>query len=139
MCSLHSLSSLHLHLFLFVAASTTSLFVIAKSITHWSDTQALKDIKNNLDPSSITPGSCLYSWDFSLDPWDNLFSDNFAYSFSCDAVVSGATCVIKLALDPAGYTSPLIINHHHNNNNNNNLPFLQTLNLSKNYILEIFD
>ena len=135
MCSLHSLSSLHLHLFLFLTASATSLFNIAEPATHWSDTQA--HLKNNLDLSSITPSWCLYSWDFSLYPCDNLFSDKFTCGFRCDAVISRATHVTELTLSPAGYMSPLVINHHHHHNNN--LPFLQTLNLSKNYFSEIFD
>ncbi|KAL5176024.1 hypothetical protein HKD37_08G022087 [Glycine soja] len=84
--------------------------------------QTLKDLKNNLDPSSMTPGLCLYSWDFSLNQCDNLFNDKFTYDFRCKVVVSGATHVTELVLDPVGYTSPLIINHHHHHNNN--LPFL---------------
>lgn len=111
------------HLLLILAASIAPF--LAHSTTHWEDTEALKQLKDNLQPASITPGSCLSSWDFSLDPCDNLFTDTFTCGFTCDAVVSGASRVTQLTLDPAGYSGPLPATWA--------LPFLQTLDLSNNF------
>lgn len=36
--------------------------------THWQDLHVLQQLKAAIIPSSITPASCLDSWDFSLDP-----------------------------------------------------------------------
>ncbi|TKY55867.1 Leucine-rich repeat receptor protein kinase MSP1 [Spatholobus suberectus] len=118
-----SLSSPQLHLVLLLAASIAPF--IAESATHWGDTQVLKELKNNLDPASVTPGSCVNSWDFSVDPCDNLFSDKFTCGFRCDAVVSGTSRVTELSLDSAGYAGSLSTTW--------NLPYLETLDLSNNF------
>ncbi|XP_068465640.1 probable LRR receptor-like serine/threonine-protein kinase At4g36180 isoform X1 [Phaseolus vulgaris] len=107
---------------------TLSLFLtslVTDSATHWDDTQLLKELKNNLNAASVTPGSCIYSWDFSFDPCDNLFSDKFTCGFRCDAVVSGTSRLTELTLDPAGYTGTLPAAW--------NLPYLQTLDVSNNF------
>ncbi|KAK7376066.1 hypothetical protein VNO78_34918 [Psophocarpus tetragonolobus] len=102
------------------------LAFVAQSTTHWEEKQVLKQLKNNLVPESITASSCLSTWDFSLDPCDNLFTDKFTCGFRCDAVdVSGTTHLTQLTLDPAGYTGPLPATW--------NLPYLETLDLSNNH------
>lgn len=74
----------------------------------------------------MSPGSCLSSWDFTLDPCDNLYSDTFTCGFRCDMLTSNASRVTELALDQAGYSGSLTPNSW-------NLPYLQTLDLSNNF------
>ncbi|QCD91082.1 receptor-like protein 53 [Vigna unguiculata] len=97
----------------------------AESKTHWEDAEVLKELKRGLEPASVIPGSCLSSWDFTVDPCDNLFGEKFTCGFRCDLVVSGLSRVTELALDQAGYVGSLTFTW--------NLPFLQTLDLSKNH------
>ncbi|CAL5407031.1 unnamed protein product [Camellia sinensis] len=78
-------------------------FFEANSIIFWQDTEALREFKNGLDPNSVRPGSCLSSWDFTLDPCDNLFT----CGFRCDLVISTMSRVTELALDQAGYVGSL--------------------------------
>ncbi|CAJ1942439.1 unnamed protein product [Sphenostylis stenocarpa] len=118
-----TLSSPHIHLFLIFSLFVTSF--VTESATHWGDTQVLKELKDNLEPASVTPGSCVYSWDFSFDPCDNLFGDKFTCGFRCDAFVSGTSRLTELTLDPAGYTGSLSATW--------NLPYLETLDVSNNF------
>lgn len=104
----------------------TGLSLIAESKTYWGDTQVLKEVTNGLDPGSVTPGSCVSSWDFTVDPCDNLFSDRFTCGFRCDLVVAGTSRVTEISLDQAGYTGSL-------SSTSWNLPYLQTLDLSNNF------
>ncbi|KAJ4911260.1 Leucine-rich repeat (LRR) family protein [Raphanus sativus] len=99
---------------------------LAESKTFWGDVAALKEFKNSVDTNSMTPGSCLSSWDFTLDPCDNLSGETFTCGFSCDAVVSGSGRVTELILDQAGYSGSLTSVSF-------NFPYLQTLELSGNY------
>ncbi|OIV94823.1 hypothetical protein TanjilG_22020 [Lupinus angustifolius] len=108
----------------FIAA--TGVLLGAESKTHGGDIEALKDLKNAIEPVSVKPGSCLNSWDFTFDPCDNLFSIKFTCGFRCDIVVSGFSRVTELSLDSAGYTGSL-------SSTLNNLPYLQTLDVSNNY------
>ncbi|QCD94331.1 LRR receptor-like serine/threonine-protein kinase FLS2 [Vigna unguiculata] len=121
-----TLTSLHLHIHHFLILSLFLTPFVTDSATHWSDTQFLKELKNNLHPVSVTPGSCIFSWDFSYDPCDNLFTDKFTCGFRCDAVVSGTTRLTELTLDPAGYSGTLSAATW-------NLPYLQTLDVSNNF------
>ncbi|XP_065858780.1 LRR receptor-like serine/threonine-protein kinase ERECTA [Euphorbia lathyris] len=105
---------------------TFSLSLNVESKTYWADTQYLKHFKNGIEPSSVNPGSCLSSWDFSVDPCDNLFTDKFTCGFRCDALVSGFTRVTELTLDQAGYSASF------SSITPFNLPFLQILDLSNN-------
>ncbi|KAA8547453.1 hypothetical protein F0562_003683 [Nyssa sinensis] len=98
----------------------------AHSTTYWEDIEVLKEFKNGLDPNSVSQGSCLSSWDFTVDPCDNLFSDKFTCGFRCDFVVSNTSRVTELALDQAGYAGPLTSTSW-------NLPYLQNLDLSTNF------
>ncbi|CAA6673680.1 unnamed protein product [Spirodela intermedia] len=104
------------------------LLQVAAGKTFPRDAAALRQLKAALDPSSLTPGSCISSWDFAAaDPCDSLFSAaSFTCGFRCDAVDSaGFSRVTDVALDSAGYSgklSPAIWS----------LPYLQTLDLPDN-------
>ncbi|XP_010547451.1 PREDICTED: probable LRR receptor-like serine/threonine-protein kinase At4g36180 [Tarenaya hassleriana] len=98
----------------------------AESKTFWADVEALKEFKNSVDADSASPGSCLSSWDFSVDPCDSLFGERFTCGFRCDAVASGSGRVTELSLDQAGYSGSL-------SSVSFNLPYLQTLDLTGNY------
>ncbi|XP_075637925.1 uncharacterized protein LOC142610093 [Castanea sativa] len=100
-------------------------FFLVDSTTDPADIKVLKDLKNGLNPKSIVPGSCLSSWDFSLDPCDHVFSNHFTCGFRCDRVVSGSFRVTEITLDPAGYSGSLTSTTW-------SLPYLQTLEISDN-------
>ncbi|KAF8410519.1 hypothetical protein HHK36_003050 [Tetracentron sinense] len=102
------------------------LFVIGDSRTYWGDVEVLKELKKGLDPGSVTPGSCLSSWDFSVDPCDHIFGPRFTCGFRCDLVVSGLSRVTEISLDQAGYTGSL-------SSTTWNLPYLETLELADNF------
>ncbi|KAK9948490.1 hypothetical protein M0R45_004063 [Rubus argutus] len=90
-------------------------WVASESKTYWGDTQVLKQLKNGLDPNSVSQGSCISSWDFSLDPCDSLFSDRFTCGFRCDLVDdSGVSRVTEIGIDQAGYSvSRLFLDNNH--------------------------
>lgn len=98
----------------------------AESKTFWGDIEVLKDLKQGIDPNSVSPGSCLSSWDFTLDPCDNNFGEKFTCGFRCDLVVSGTNRVTELGLDQAGYAGSLTSSTW-------NLPYLENLDLSNNF------
>lgn len=98
----------------------------ARSATHWEDVQVLKQLKSAITPSSIPAASCIDSWDFSVDPCDNLFTDKFTCGLRCDVVSDDSTSrVTELALDSAGYSAALSAVSW-------SLPFLQNLDFSNN-------
>ncbi|XWS25853.1 hypothetical protein CRYUN_Cryun27aG0102700 [Craigia yunnanensis] len=103
----------------------SKLLFAANSITYPADVQVLKDLKNGVDPRSIAPGSCLSSWDFSLDPCDNIFSDHFTCGLRCDRIVSGSARITEITIDPVGYSGSV-------SSTSWNLPYLQTLDISDN-------
>ncbi|KAI3411205.1 Epimerase domain-containing protein [Psidium guajava] len=94
---------------LFLSAQL-SLLLEASAGTYWGDTDVLRQLKSALDPSSMSPGSCVASWDFAAatDPCNALFSDKFTCGFRCDAIDgSGASRLTELALNQAGYSGCL--------------------------------
>ncbi|XP_051140778.1 probable inactive leucine-rich repeat receptor kinase XIAO [Andrographis paniculata] len=119
-----SLSSPHSHfpmaplllllLLLFAGAASAS------AATHPQDLQALRQLKSAIDPSSIPAGSCIDSWDFSVDPCDSIFSAKFTCGFRCNF-----SRVTDLALDAAGYSAALSAAAW-------TFPYLQNLDLSNN-------
>ncbi|CAO2828069.1 unnamed protein product [Amaranthus hypochondriacus] len=114
-----------LTIFLF---TVSTLFNNAVSRTYWTDILVLKQIKQGIAPDSLSPGSCISSWDFSVDPCDNLFSDKFTCGFTCDDVVFGnhnISRVTELGLDQASYSASL-------SSVSWNLPFLRSLDLTGN-------
>ncbi|XP_073155007.1 uncharacterized protein [Henckelia pumila] len=95
--------------------------------THPKDLHVLKQLKAAIDPTTITPGSCIYSWDFTFDPCHSLFTDKFTCGFRCDVVFNNSVSrVSELALDSAGYSASLAAVSW------NQLPYLQNLDLSNN-------
>lgn len=112
------MNPLNFFLFSLILASTT------ESKTHWLDTKSLKQLKQNINPNSITPGSCISSWDFTFDPCDNIFSEKFTCGFRCDTIISNLSRVTELSLDQAGYSGSLSID---------SFPYLNTLDVSNNY------
>ncbi|XP_030527312.1 probable inactive leucine-rich repeat receptor kinase XIAO [Rhodamnia argentea] len=100
-------SSLSLTLFVLAIAPFSRLFLPADSRTHPGDIRVLKALKASIDPKSVSPGSCVGSWDFSVDPCDRAFSDRFTCGLRCDVAVSNASRVTEIALDSAGYSGSL--------------------------------
>ncbi|KAI3500004.1 hypothetical protein L1887_35819 [Cichorium endivia] len=98
------------------------------SITHWEDIQALKQFRNGVNSNSVSPGSCLASWDFSVDPCDSLSGEKFTCGVRCDLVISGISRITELTLDRAGYSGSLA-----SSSSSWRLPYLQTLDLTSNY------
>ncbi|CAA0839232.1 Leucine-rich repeat (LRR) family protein [Striga hermonthica] len=119
-------SSYLLTLFLTIAAAAVlRLPTPTHSATHHSDVQLLKQLKRTIAQSTIPPGSCIDSWDFTLDPCDNLFSDKFTCGLRCNSS-SAAARVTELSLDPAGYSGSLAAVPW------SAAPYLQILDLSDN-------
>lgn len=110
---------------LLAVISVTEVVFTGDSRTHPGDIKVLRDFKNGLDPDSISPGSCLISWDFSVDPCDHLFGDLFTCGVRCDLLVAGFSRVTEVTLDQAGYSGSI-------SSSTWNLPFLQFLDLSDN-------
>lgn len=81
----------------------------AASKTYWTDIIILKQLKQEMAAESVSPGSCVSSWDFSYDPCDSLFSDKFTCGFTCDVQSLKPTIsrVTEIALDQAGYSASL--------------------------------
>ncbi|XP_022774004.1 LRR receptor-like serine/threonine-protein kinase FLS2 [Durio zibethinus] len=113
-------------LLLLVVVVVDRLLPRAESKTYWGDTEVLKQLKNGVDTNSVSPGSCLSSWNFTVDPCDSLFSERFTCGFRCDLTVSGLSRVTEVGLDSAGYAGVL-------SSVSWNLPYLQTLDLSNNF------
>ncbi|CAL1355727.1 unnamed protein product [Linum trigynum] len=111
---------------LFFIATISQLFPEANSRTYSADIEALKNLKNGLDPKSIARGSCLSSWDFAVDPCDRLFTDKFTCGLRCDRAVHDLFRVTEIALDSVGYSGSL------SSTNWTSLPYLQALDLSDN-------
>ncbi|KAK3032299.1 hypothetical protein RJ639_036256 [Escallonia herrerae] len=121
-----SVSSSSSCLLLLLVTVAGFFFFHGNSATYWEDVKVLKQLRSGLDPSSVSPGSCLSSWDFALDPCDSLFGEKFTCGFRCDVVDSStASRVTELTLDQAGYSGSLASASW-------NLPYLQTLDLSNN-------
>ncbi|RZC66523.1 hypothetical protein C5167_010217 [Papaver somniferum] len=99
-----------------------------ESKTDAKEIEGLKELRNKLDSKSVTPGSCLSSWDFSVDPCDHINTDVFTCGFRCEPDdVSGIKRVTDIIFDQAGYTGSLA-------NSSWNFPYLVTLDVSRNYL-----
>ncbi|CAN1824222.1 Probable inactive leucine-rich repeat receptor kinase XIAO [Linum perenne] len=113
------------HFLLFISLIFVSTISQFDSRTFPADVQVLRNLKDGLDPNSIPSGSCLSSWDFSVDPCDRVFSDKFTCGLRCDRAVSDQFRVTEITLDSVGYSGFL-------SSTNWSLPYLQTLDLSDN-------
>ncbi|KAL2892802.1 Receptor-like protein 35 [Bienertia sinuspersici] len=111
--------------FLISSFSSFLFFLLVNTTTHPRDIEALKELKQSIDLKSITPGSCLSSWDFSVDPCDHIFSDHFTCGIRCDYSHAGLSRVTEIGLDSAGYSGSLT-------NITLLFPYLHTLDLSDN-------
>lgn len=111
---------------LFTATFLVQFIMHSDSTTHSKDLHVLKQLKAAINPATICPGSCIYSWDFTLDPCDNLFTEKFTCGFRCDVLLNSVSRVTELALDSAGYSASLT-------DVSWNLPYLQNLDLSNNF------
>nr|XP_010927511.1 probable LRR receptor-like serine/threonine-protein kinase At4g36180 [Elaeis guineensis] len=121
----------------------------AGAVTAPSDVAALAAFKAAISPASITPFSCLASWNFSSDPC-RPGPSHFLCGLTCTTTGGGAATatdrVTAIALDPAGYSGTLtpllsqlsLLAHLELPNNAfhgpipTSLPSLQTLILSSN-------
>ncbi|KAL9229528.1 hypothetical protein vseg_004986 [Gypsophila vaccaria] len=111
---------------LLLLVTLLTLTHLTASKTHWKDILVLKQLKSSITPTSLTPSSCISSWDFSLDPCDHLSSNFFTCGFSCETVShSHISRVTQLALDQPGYSARL-------DSVSWTLPFLLSLDLSGN-------
>ena len=117
--------SLPSSLLLLIVAFSGRFLLMVDSRTYPGDIEVLKDLKNGLSSRSVSSGSCLSSWDFSLDPCDNIFGKHFTCGFRCDRVVSGSYRLTEITLDPAGYSGSL-------SSTTWSLPYLRTLDVSDN-------
>ncbi|KAI3861583.1 hypothetical protein MKW98_000535 [Papaver atlanticum] len=116
-----------LSLFLLLVLVTV-MFKRGESKTDAKEIEGLKELRNKLDSKSVTPGSCLSSWDFSVDPCDHINTDVFTCGFRCELDdVSGIKRVTDIIFDQAGYTGSLT-------NSSWNFPYLVTLDVSRNYL-----
>lgn len=110
----------------FLLVLIVGLLFRAESKTYWGDTEVLKELKKGIESSSVSPGSCVSSWDFTVDPCDNLFGEQFTCGFRCDFIDSGTSRITELTLDQAGYAGSL-------SSTSWNLPRLEILDVSNNF------
>ncbi|XP_008796766.2 probable LRR receptor-like serine/threonine-protein kinase At4g36180 [Phoenix dactylifera] len=83
--------------------------VPAGAVTAPSDVAALAAFKAAISPASISPSSCLDSWNFSSDPC-RPGPSHFLCGLTCTTTGGGATAtyrVFSITLDPAGYSGAL--------------------------------
>ncbi|RWR81411.1 polygalacturonase inhibitor 1-like protein [Cinnamomum micranthum f. kanehirae] len=99
-------SSPSLPLLMYLPLLLTLIFLTStvNSLTNPSDVFALNAFKSTISPSSISPWSCLASWNFSSDPCATPRTTHFICGITCSA---DSTRVIAITLDPAGYSGPL--------------------------------
>ncbi|KAL2324215.1 hypothetical protein Fmac_023273 [Flemingia macrophylla] len=78
--------------------------LVVQALTSASDIAALKAFKASIKGSSITPWSCLASWNFSSDPCSLPRRNHFICGLTC---TPDATRINQITLDPAGYSGTL--------------------------------
>ncbi|KAI9095422.1 hypothetical protein K1719_026456 [Acacia pycnantha] len=83
-------------------SDTCGELTMTSESTNWVDIEALKQLKNGLHNASLNPGSCVPSWNFSVNPCHNLFSEKFTFGFRCDAVISRSSRVTEITIDQGG-------------------------------------
>eukprot|EP00250_Pteridium_aquilinum_P020297 c24774_g1_i2 orf=331-1611(-) len=93
--------------FLLVWFSIAHIPVI-DAITEPSDVQALFNLKAALHPASIQAGSCVSTWNFSVDPCENLFgAELFSCGIECGTTSGGMQRITSVKLDNSGYVGTL--------------------------------
>ncbi|KAK7343475.1 hypothetical protein VNO77_12245 [Canavalia gladiata] len=96
----------------FLCLTITCLFIFhfqtnnfqVQALTSASDIVALKAFKASIKPSSITPWSCLASWNFTTDPCSVPRRTYFICGLTC---TRDSTRINQITLDPAGYSGTL--------------------------------
>ncbi|KAG0601420.1 hypothetical protein M758_11G109200 [Ceratodon purpureus] len=79
-----------------------------EAVTHPGDIEALKEVKQALNASSIMVSTCMGSWDFAYDPCDSRASPHFTCGVDCSAPVLGVSRITGIRLERgAGYMGPL--------------------------------
>ncbi|KAH1190785.1 hypothetical protein AAZX31_20G115300 [Glycine max] len=78
--------------------------ILVQAQTSPSDIAALKAFKASIKPSSITPWSCLASWNFTTDPCSLPRRTSFICGLTC---TQDSTRINQITLDPAGYSGTL--------------------------------
>ncbi|GLJ25248.1 hypothetical protein SUGI_0483310 [Cryptomeria japonica] len=81
-----------------------TLIGFTDAITVGSDVEAMKELKDSVNPGSIPAGSCLSSWNFSVDPCDTAFRQYFTCGIRC---AGSPARVTEITLDAAGYNGSL--------------------------------
>ncbi|KAL2939336.1 LRR receptor-like serine/threonine-protein kinase FLS2 [Bienertia sinuspersici] len=76
---------------------------LSLSTTPPTEISALKSLKSSIKPSTITPSSCLGSWDFSIDPCSKPITTHFICGFTC----SPSSQIVSITLDSVGYSGTL--------------------------------
>lgn len=105
---------------------TNVQLVLINAITEPSDVEALMQVKAALDPASMQAGSCVSTWDFSVDPCENLFgADLFSCGINCQSYMGGMQRITTVKLDSSGYGGTLSLAI-------GNLTFLQYLQVAGN-------
>ncbi|KAK7280338.1 hypothetical protein RJT34_25401 [Clitoria ternatea] len=77
---------------------------LVQALTLPQDIAALKAFKASIKPSSITPYSCLASWNFTIDPCSIPRRTYFTCGLTC---TPDSTRINQITLDPAGYSGTL--------------------------------
>lgn len=78
--------------------------ILVQALTSASDIAALKAFKASIKPSSITPWSCLASWNFTTDPCSLPRRTYFICGLTCTL---NSSRINQITLDPAGYSGTL--------------------------------
>ncbi|XP_042506696.1 leucine-rich repeat receptor-like serine/threonine-protein kinase BAM2 [Macadamia integrifolia] len=91
-------------LLLLCLSSFLSSLPQVQSATLPSDIYVLKALKASIKPNSISPWSCLGSWNFSIDPCSLPRRTSFICGVSCSP---DSTRVTSLVLDPVRYSGTL--------------------------------
>jgi len=87
-----------------ICLSTFQTNFLVQSLTSSSDIEALKAFKASIKPSSITPWSCVASWNFTIDPCSLPRRTYFICGFTC---TTDSTHINQITLDPASYSGSL--------------------------------
>ncbi|KAK2458519.1 Leucine-rich repeat (LRR) family protein [Trifolium repens] len=77
---------------------------LVQSLTSSSEIEALKAFKASIKPSSISPSSCIASWNFTIDPCSIPRRTHFICGFTCTI---DSTHINQITLDPASYSGSL--------------------------------
>ncbi|XP_020238355.1 probable inactive leucine-rich repeat receptor kinase XIAO [Cajanus cajan] len=101
---MQNLNSLCLTIISLFLIYTNNKILVVQGVTSASDIAALKAFKASIKGSSISPWSCLASWNFSSDPCSLPRRTHFICALTC---TPDSTRINQITLDPAGYSGTL--------------------------------